>query len=261
MCTHRRPRVLPHTTAVVSGEGPVHRNPALDSVSCLDALFQHTEGKEGLRRGDRAGGGEGLTPCSLSLAHLEVPIRSASPGQWPEVSGRVEPSFPWPHSQELGSCGTLLPFWGSSEGSGRQDPGSLASLCWRNTPSGRIRTARSAGPPRWAPPDSGVGSQGRGFPGYRAPDWLPRGQVTEPLPALLSSQGATVWGHRRGQRGKDGPFPGFRDAGCQPPGTRSDLIRASTPRQGGHSPELSGQGAELYCSSPSSSASIYCVFH
>lgn len=177
-------------------------------------------GKEGLRRGARAGGGEGLTPCSLSLAHLEVPIRSASPGQWPEVSGRVEPSFPWPHSQELGSCGTLLPLWGSSEGSGRQDPGSLASLCWRNTPSGRIRTARSAGPPRWAPPDSGVGSQGRGFPGYRAPDWLPRGQVTEPLPALLSSQGPLSGVTEGGREGRMGPSldSGMRAASLQAPG-------------------------------------------
>ena len=63
------------------------------------------------------------------------------------------------------------------------------------------------------------------------------------------------------QRGKDGPFPAFRDAGCQPPGTRSDLIRASAPRQGGHSLELGGQGAARCRSSLSGSAYIYCIFH
>lgn len=57
-----------------------------------------------------------------------------------------------------------------------------------------------------------------------------------------------------------GPSP---DSGMRavPPDTSSDLIRASTPRQGGHSPELGGQGAEHCRSNPSGSASIHCVFH
>lgn len=140
VCAHRHPRVLPHTTAVVSGEGPVHWNPALDSVRCLDAVFQHTEGKEGLRRGARAGGGEGLTPCSLSLAHLEVPIRSASPGPRPEVSGRAEPSslghtprswaavgpFSLPGGPVRGQGGRTLAAWPPSAGEtphlGAQEP-------------------------------------------------------------------------------------------------------------------------------------------
>lgn len=71
-------------------------------------------GKRGLKEEpERAFCGEALTSRSPSLAHLEVHIRSASPGQWPEVSGRVELCFPWPHSQELSSCGTLPPsLWG-----------------------------------------------------------------------------------------------------------------------------------------------------
>lgn len=82
-------------------------------------------GKRGLKERRRSGPfcGEGLTSRSLSLAHLEVHIRSASPGQWPEVSGRVEPSFPWPHSQELSSCGTLSPSqWGQVTWPGDPSP-------------------------------------------------------------------------------------------------------------------------------------------
>lgn len=74
--------------------------------------------------------------------------------------------------------------------------------------------------PQTGSPDNGVGFQGRGFPSYRAPDGLPRGQVTEPLPALLSSQGTLSGVTDGGREGRMGPSPhsGMQAASLQAPG-------------------------------------------
>lgn len=193
------------TTAVVSGGvGPVHRNPALDLCEVPDAVFQHTEGKEGLRRGARAGGGEGLTPCSLSWPIWRFPSDQQAQGNGQEVSGRAEPSFPWPHSQELGSCGPFSLSGGPVRGqeAGPWQPG---LLCWRNTHLGAQEPPGVQGPLRRAPLTVGVGSQGRGVPGLQSPRLAPQGPGDGAPPCPSHHRGHCLGSQKGAERGRMGP--------------------------------------------------------
>ena len=87
-------------------------------------------------------GKEGLTSCSLSLAHLEVHIRSGSPGQWPRSAGGL-------------SCPSLGHTPRSRAAVGPSRPPCGARSLWSGDPSpspGVQRGVREAGPWQPGPP-------------------------------------------------------------------------------------------------------------
>lgn len=138
-----------HNSCSLRG-GTCPPEPCSDSVRKPGMPYsKHTEGKEGLRRGARKqAAGRGLTPCSLLWPIWRFPSDQQAQGNGQRsVGGLSHPSL---GSQELGSCGTLLPLWGPVRGreAGPWQPG-LPLL--EKHPIWAHKNRLSAGPPRRAP--------------------------------------------------------------------------------------------------------------
>lgn len=196
----------------------------------MDTLFQHKEGKEGLKEApEQALWQSGADFRFPFLGPFGVfTSRSASPEQWPEGSRRAE----------SGSLSATLPGGQTASGTQRHEPGGpsappheaqvtvetgeygardagpqqSASLCQGNAPSG------CAGPRAQAPQTHPPGQ----WAGYRAPGRLPRAKVTEPLPT--SSQGTQSGDTAGGRQGRMDPSPSSGTFAAQPPGARCCLI-------------------------------------